>query len=140
MKIALPLLLVALIVLGGCSMACSRPMAATTVVTLQDANYRIVQPLVLGKHSGLSLLGVIPVSPPLRALAMKDLYDKAGIGVGQSVALVNVHEEFIYSYYVLFAIPTVTIQADVIEFTETQASEEGASEACWQCLHPALAR
>jgi hypothetical protein len=92
-------------------------------VVLSRGNYKIVRADLRGVSQGFSLLGIITLKPADYAQAMTDLYSHAGIAEGKPQALVNVIYQSSASYFILFSIPTVTVRADLIEFTESSAAD-----------------
>ncbi len=52
---------------------------------------------------------------------MSRLYRAAGISEGRALAIVNVMSEHSSTYFILFALPKITVRADVIEFIDGQA-------------------
>ncbi len=114
-------LLAALAVLTS---ACARNVvlpqsqSTTTQVDLSRKNYRVIRSNAVGASHGFSLLGLVPIVSPTYSGAMSKLYEAAGIGEGTAQALVNVSQEASTVYFVVFSVPTLTVRADVIEFTE----------------------
>jgi hypothetical protein len=110
--------LVLIAVSGGCTSAGSFPARTESRVDLSKANYRLVKANAVGSSSGFSLFMVLPIVPPRYTTAMSRLQEQAGMTEGKAQALVNVSQEQRSVYLLLFSIPTLTIRADVVEFTE----------------------
>lgn len=107
------------VVVAGCaSIGDFRGQTTATDVRLTQNNYKIVKVGASGDSTGFWLLGFIPIVNPKYAEAKQRLYQSVGQPLqGRSVALANQTEDKSFLYLVLFAIPKVTITADVIEFT-----------------------
>jgi len=89
-----------------------------TEVQLKGNNYKVIKAGAIGHSSGFSLLGFIPLVPPTAAEAKVSLYQDVGEDLkGRSIALANQTEDRSYLYLILFGIPTITLTADVVEFT-----------------------
>ena len=67
---------------------------------------------------GFSFLGLFTLKSPGYDEAITKLYQYAGVSEGKSQALVNVVHEHSSTYFILFALPKITMRADVIEFTD----------------------
>lgn len=119
-------------VLGGCSASSGFMIQSTgTAVSLREDNYTVLRAGARGRSSGLRLLGFIPLWSPTYADAKADLYDSAGEPLeGRSIALANATQDRSTSYFILFSIPTITLSADIIEFTgPTEPSGDSRSAA-----------
>lgn len=90
----------------------------TTAVNLSRQNYKIVKANAIGGSVGFSFLGLITLKSPGYDEAMTKLYQHAGVSEGKAQALVNVVYENSSTYFILFALPKITVRADVIEFTD----------------------
>jgi len=118
MKGAALVLGVVSVLLAGCASEGRFEHATATDVRLSENNYRVIQPGARGGSSGFYLLGFIPISSPSYAVAKERLYKSTGEELkGRSVALANQTQDKSSLYLILFSIPTVTVTADVIEFT-----------------------
>jgi hypothetical protein len=105
-------------ILTGCASGGRFEHATATDVRLSENNYRVIQPGARGGSSGFSLLGFIPITSPSYATAKARLYKSVGQDLkGRSIALANQTQDRSTLYLILFSIPTVTVTADVIEFT-----------------------
>jgi len=102
----------------GCTSTGTFPQTSGTQVDLSKKNFHIVKANAIGKSSGFELFGFIPFAQPTYSEAMSDLYEKAGVTEGKAQTLTNVTQERSSLYLLLFSIPTLTVRADVIEFTE----------------------
>ena len=108
-----------LLVFGtGCSSQGEFRQATGAGVSLSENNYRIIKVGASGESSGFKLLGVVPIVSPTYAGAKRELYKSTGISFeGRSVALANQTEDRSNIYLILFSVPSITITADVVEFT-----------------------
>jgi hypothetical protein len=119
-----------LVLLTGCAAAPSLPalsglipapigpqILTTTDVNLSEQNYKILKANATGSSTGFSFLGLITLRSPLYQEAVTRLYQSANVSEGKAQALVNVMHEHTADYYLLFALPRITVRADVIEFT-----------------------
>lgn len=93
-----------------------------TGVDLNQSNFKLLAPSVSGVSRGFYLFGFIPIVSPKYSAAKRDLYATLGETTGQSVvgrsiALTNQTEDKGQLYLILFSIPSLTLTADVIEFT-----------------------
>jgi len=124
-------LLPVLALLSGCAAASSLPalsglipaqtgpqILTTTNVNLSEQNYKIVKADATGSSTGFSFLGLITMRSPRYQEAVTRLYRSANVAEGKAQALVNVMHEHSSNYYLLFALPRITVRADVIEFTD----------------------
>ena len=109
-----------LLAVSGCSsIGVFKGQTTSAVVELSRKNYKIVKATAKGESSGFSLLGVIPIVSPTYAAAKEQLYGSLGTPVeGKAVALINQTEDNSFLYLVLFAIPRITVTADVIEYMD----------------------
>jgi hypothetical protein len=71
---------------------------------------------LIGRSTGFSLLGLIPIIPPKFTKAMSETYAKAGIQEGESKTLANLIVEHSGSYWILFSLPEIIVRADVVQF------------------------
>ncbi len=90
----------------------------TTSVNLSKQNYKIIKANAVGSSTGFSLLGLFALTSPGYSEAITQLYRSAGISEGRAQALVNVVHEHSSTYFILFALPKITVRADVVEFTK----------------------
>lgn len=95
----------------------------TTRVELSKNNYKVIKTGAKGASThGFKLFGMIPFGGPDYAEAKEKLYSSVGQPLtGKAIGLANQTEEWSERSYVLLSIPTVTLQADVIEFTDSNA-------------------
>ncbi len=120
-----------LLLLTGCAAAPAIPalsslipapagtqVLTTTTVDLSKRNYKIVKANATASSTGFSLLGIFAFKSPSYEEAVTQLYRSAGIAEGRSQAIVNVVHEHNSTYFILFALPKITVRADVIEFTD----------------------
>ena len=108
---------VASFLFAGC--AAHEPVAPSTAthVDLSRGNYRVVHADVTGRSFGFSLLGFIPLWSPSYTTAMTSLYRAATLAEGKPQALINVVQERSLIYLIAFSVPSLTVRADIIEFT-----------------------
>ena len=90
----------------------------TTIVNLSRQNYKIVKANAIGSSVGFSFLGLFTLKSPGYEEAITRLYRSAGFSEGKAQAIVNVVHEHSSTYFILFALPKITVRADVIEFTD----------------------
>jgi len=88
----------------------------TTTVNLSRKNFKIVKANAFGSSVGFSFLGIFSLKSPSYEEALTQLYRSADVSEGKSQALVNVMHEQTSTYFILFALPKITVCADVIEF------------------------
>ncbi len=132
-------LLPILLLLSGCAAAPAIPalsglisapagsqVLTATSVNLAKQNYKIVKANAIGSSEGFSLLGLFTFKSPGYSEAMTQLYRSAGISEGKAHALVNVVHEHSSTYFILFALPKITVRADVVEFTDGAAPTKAA--------------
>jgi len=93
-----------------------------TEVKLAKQNFKIVKANAIGSSMGFSLLGLITLKSPDYGEAIANLYRHVSEGKAQTFA--NVVQESSSTYFILFALPKITLHADVIEFTENTAPEK----------------
>jgi hypothetical protein len=93
-----------------------------TTVNLSRKNFKIVKANAFGSNVGFSFLGIFSLNSPSYEEALTQLYRSADVSEGKSQALVNVMHEQTSTYFILFALPKITVCADVIEFTDDAAS------------------
>ncbi len=93
----------------------------TTSVDLSRKNFKIIRANASGHSVGFSLLGLINLKSPSYDKAITQLYKSAGITEGKPQALVNVMHEQTSTYFILFALPKISVRADVVEFIDDAA-------------------
>jgi hypothetical protein len=98
--------------------SCCNPYATTTAVNLSRQNFKIVKSNAIGSSVGFSFLGLVTLKAPGYAEAITQLYQQTGVSEGKAQALVNVVHENSSTYFILFALPKITVRADIIEFTD----------------------
>lgn len=107
--------------LAGCVSSSGRIKGQSTGVgvSLGNKNYKLIKATAQGESTGFRLLGIIPFVAPTYADAKKKLYASVGTPLeGKAIALVNQTEDISSLYLVLFSIPKITLNADVIEYTK----------------------
>ena len=124
-------------VLSGCATSGAFNTATVTNVELSESNYEVVATNVQGEASAGYLLGLsLSASRQLRTLALarvsgsEQLYGDAlddlwtrfeaqhGDAAGRDLALTNVRYDASSLNLILYTQPTITVRADVVEFTE----------------------
>jgi len=70
------------------------------------------------------MFGLITLKSPGYDEAISRLYQFAGVSEGKAQAVVNVVHEHSSTYFILFALPKITVRADVIEFTDGETKEK----------------
>ena len=94
------------------------PHAASDTVTLNRGNYKVIKAGAKGVSTGFVVLA-IPFGSPTYAEAKADLYKSLGQSMeGRSIALINQTSDTGGAWLLVVAFPTITITADVIEFTD----------------------
>jgi hypothetical protein len=124
-------------VLSGCFTSGAFLAGNVTNVQLTEGNYEVVATDVHGSATAGYLLGVsgglgpsttavalarVSGDGPLYQAALADLWDNVrdqyGEVEGQDLALVNVRYDVSALNLLLYTQPTLTVRADVVEFTE----------------------
>ncbi|MGZ4981952.1 MAG: DUF6567 family protein [Methylobacter sp.] len=85
-----------------------------TKVNLSGQNFKIIKANATGSSIGFSLLGLITLKSPDYDEAISKLYQHVSEGKAQTFA--NIMHESSSTYFILFALPKITMHADVIEF------------------------
>ena len=98
-------------------------MLTITTVNLSRKNFKIVKANAFGSSVGFSFLGLFTLKSPGYEDAITQLYRSAGVSEGKSQTLVNVMHEQTSTYFILFALPKITVRADVVEFIDDEAAE-----------------
>jgi len=123
--------------LAGCATSGSFTAANLTNVELAEANYEIVATNVQGQSSAEYILGIsfgayqqqqtlalarVSGTGKLYGEALENLWnsfrEQYGETEGRNLALVNVHYDTDAVNLILYTKPTVSIYADVVEFTD----------------------
>lgn len=95
-------------------------------VQLSGNNYRAVEMGAVGASSGFSLFGFIPLWSPTYSEAKQDLLANVGTDLrGRAPILMNQMEDSSFRYFVLFALPKLTLTADIYEFTGPPVETRG---------------
>ena len=102
--------------LGNMNSSATLQIFNTTDLRLQQKNFEMVKPNVIGQSRGFSLLGIITIVPARFVTAMNRLNAQADLKPGSSRTLANLVLEKNSSYFILFSLPRTSIRADVIEF------------------------
>ena len=96
--------------------------STTTQVSLDKKNFKILKSGIVGVSYGFRFLGIIPLAGANETQARKDLYSHIGPLEGKSVTLVNTTYSRSGIYLILFSIPKVTVEGDLVEFTDQSGS------------------
>lgn len=131
------LLIVPLVLLGGCASSGVFPTAHRTEVGLDGPHFEVVATNVEGEASAAYLFGVsaafltemqtvalfrIEGSGRLYAEAIADLWSnfeaQNGPATGRSLALVNVRYDSEATNLIVYTRPRIIVRADVVEFQE----------------------
>lgn len=111
-------LLVAGLLLPGCASRGWMNTASETQVGLAGNNYKIIKMGAKGESAGFRLLG-IPFKEPTVWKAKANLYESVGEPLtGRAVALAHQTEDRSLNSFILFAVPKITLTAEVVEFTD----------------------
>ena len=104
------------ILASGC--ASNREAQSTqTAVSLNQNNYRVLKDGAIGTSCGFKLLGILPFASASASKARAHLYRDLGMDLqGKSTALADVTQDKSTFYLILFSVPKITVQADVIEY------------------------
>lgn len=110
----------------GCSASRGSMTQSTgTGVSLKENNYKVVKAGAKGESSGFYFLGFIPIVSPTYADAKESLYKSVDQNLeGRSVALANQTEDRAWRYFLLFALPKLTITADIVEFNKESSTKQ----------------
>jgi hypothetical protein len=88
-----------------------------TAVNLSQSNFRIIKAGAVGTSHGFRLLGIIPFAGANETQARADLYKQLGQSLeGKSATLANTTYSKSTVYLILFSVPKVTVEADVVEY------------------------
>jgi hypothetical protein len=122
---------VAALLLAGCASNHLQIPGETTGtnVSLSRNNYKLIKAGATGDSCGFNLLGIIPLASPSYATAKANLYKSVNEPLtGKAIALANQMEERHGPYLILFSIPTLTLTADVIEFTDAPQNNSSQNQ------------
>lgn len=117
----------ALPALSGLNPSLATQVLTATSVQLSKGNYRIVKANAIGTSTGFSLLGLFTLRSPQYDEAVSELYKLGGVSEGKAQTIANVMHQNSSSYFILFALPKITVRADVIEFIDGEASGNGSA-------------
>jgi len=131
------ILLLVTLILPGCATTGAYDAATITNVELSEGNYEVVATNVQGEASAGYILGAslstarqqrtialarVSGSGQLYGAALEDLWssfaDQHGSAEGRTLALTNVRTDTDALNLLLYTSSTVTIRADVVEFTD----------------------
>ena len=98
-----------------------------TAVNLSQNNFRVIKAGVVGTSHGFRLLGIIPFAGANETDARADLYRHLGQSLeGKSATLANTTYSKSTVYLILFSVPKVTVEADVVEYLNTPTAAPSA--------------
>jgi hypothetical protein len=103
-------------VVGSVNPSATSQIFNITELRLQQKNFVIVKPNVMGESKGFALLGLITIVPARFTTAMGRLNAQAELKPGSSRTLANLVLAKDSTYFILFSLPRTAIRADVIEF------------------------
>jgi hypothetical protein len=86
-------------------------LLTNTVVNLSRQNFKIARANAIGSE-GFSFLGLIPLKSARYDEAIAKLYEHAGVSEEKAQALANAVHENSSAYFILFALPEITVRAD----------------------------
>jgi len=109
----------AVVVLAGCASNTTEVSSPSTqtAVNLSQNNFRVIKAGAVGTSHGFRLLGIIPFAGANETDARADLYRHLGQSLeGKSATLANTTYSKSTVYLILFSVPKVTVEADVVEY------------------------
>ena len=113
----------ALFVTGCANTHIDGTSSTQTSVNLSQNNYRVLVPGAIGTSHGFKLLGILPMAGATGSKARANLYRDLGISLrGKSIALANTTVDKSTTYLILFSLPKIIVQADVIEYVDPRSS------------------
>ncbi len=139
------------LLLGGCAAAipalpalsglvpppAGTQVLTTTTVKLSRKNYQIIKANAVGTSTGFNFLGLFTLKAPQYDEAISRLYKAARVSQGKAQTIVNVVHQNSSTYFILFALPKITVRADVIEFTDYASREPRQTGGEIRALPPA---
>jgi hypothetical protein len=98
-----------------------------TAVNLSQNNFKVVKAGAMGASHGFKLLGILPFAGANETQARANLYKHIGQTVeGRPVTLANTSYGKSTTYLILFSLPKVTVEADVVEYVTAPAASPPA--------------
>jgi hypothetical protein len=85
-------------------------------VKLTEANFVLVRTNACGTSKGFQLFGFLTIVSPKYSVAMGRLYAQAGVREGRPQTIVHLTLQRSSDYFLLFSIPELIVNADVVEF------------------------
>ncbi len=101
--------------MAGCATNSWEPLPMNTRVDLNKRNYKVINANVIGEDGGFWFL-ILPITSPSTINALDDLYKKAGITMGGTIALANAYQEYSKTTLLLVTFTKMRVRADIIEF------------------------
>ena len=112
-------------VTGCASSGQIKGQTTSTGVTLDRMNYQVIKASAQGESKGFKLLGIIPFKSPSYAEAKSNMYNSLGVSLeGKAIAQVNQTEDRSSMYLILFSMPKLTLNADIIEYIKKEPTIE----------------
>ncbi len=104
--------------MSGCSTTKFEPGASTqTVVGINQANYQVIHAGATGTSYGFRFLGIFPFANASASQARANLYKHLDVSPqGKSIALINTTQDKGGLYLILFSLPRIVVQGDVIQY------------------------
>jgi hypothetical protein len=127
MKIKMSLIIAATVAVTALSSGCASnhfdaASSTQTAVSLKERNFHLIKAGVVGTSHGFRLLGVLPFAGANETQARANLYKNLGQSLeGKSATLANTTYSHSTVYLILFSVPKVTVEADVIEYIDSPA-------------------
>jgi hypothetical protein len=115
----------ATILLAGCASTHTEmnTPSTQTAVNLSQNNFKVIKAGAIGTSHGFRLLGILPFAGANETQARSDLYKHCGQPLeGRPVTLANTTYSKSTTYLILFSIPKVTAEADVVEYINAPAA------------------
>jgi hypothetical protein len=120
--LSVTLLACAALILTGCASSHTEftSPSTQTAVNLSQSNFKIIKAGAIGSSHGFRLLGILPIMGANETQARASLYKNLGQTVeGRSITLANTTYSKSTTYLILFSVPKVTVEGDVVEYVNT---------------------
>jgi hypothetical protein len=99
-----------------------------TEVKLDEGNFVVTKPNVIGVSEGFKLLGFITLVPARLTAAMTELYEQAPTNEGRPQTIVHLTTEQSEPWFILFSLPKWTARADFVEFVPAPTIASSVAE------------
>ena len=130
------------LVLSGCTMlptvlpsgvsalspASAVEMHTETTVKLTEGNFVLVKTNAGGRSKGFQLFGILTIVSPKYNTAMSRLYAQAGVREGRPQTCVHLTMQRSSLYVILFSIPELSLNADIVEFVTASTNQVPAQQ------------